>query len=118
MRDDLIKTLQIANARCYVALQCSFVPKSPSRGMKVVRWQSSGCRGTLVSIPVIKDCFLCVAGHRACLVERAVCGGGCRDLRGCSDLEQPENREMTAPRILMPWLLAACIRMVTGIRSS
>ena len=28
---------------------------------------------TVVSIPAVKDCFLCVTGHRACLVERALC---------------------------------------------
>lgn len=39
------------------------------------------------------------------------------DSRGCPDLEQPENRKLTAPRILMPWLFVACICMVPGIRS-
>ena len=42
----------------------------------------------------------------------------CRDSRGWPNLECPENRKMTAPRILMPWLFAACICMVTGIRLS
>ena len=74
MRDNLMKTSQIAITRCYVALQCSFVPISPTRGDEggkvAVIWVQGD---TVVSIPAVKDCLVCVAGQEACLVERALC---------------------------------------------
>lgn len=39
----------------------------------MVRGQSSGCRGTLWYPFQQSDCFLCIAGYRPCLVERALC---------------------------------------------
>ena len=51
------------------------------------------------------------------LLESLVTYTICLDSRVFPDLEGPVNRKMKAPRILILWLLAAYMCMVTGMRS-
>ena len=82
-----------------------------------------GCCSGLVSCSLTNGGKVCgdhAKGNTCFLAEEELVRGvgHIGDLASFSQLAFPENRSMAAPRIVIPLLLAACIFIMTGMRSS
>ena len=83
-------------------------------GLLVRSW--SAASPTVGKVVVMSPSSVHASRLRKNLLESVVTYTICLVSRVFPDLEGPVSRKMTAPRILMLWLLAAYIFIVTGMR--